>query len=1286
MNGGIFLACYFVTYKKYFFMQSKNNLSDLLSRLLMLSNNSIESFSTINEAITSDAESVTLNVENADGSHDTFNIPSFGYLKNSIERLNNNINAVANIKGSGSTVRLSDGTYRKVLASKLPSAAPSVTRMNSVNTFKIKSNYFFENMMNPLLCVNIDLTDQVNIDVERVLVQRYILDTDTLSKTEFFENHYTNNSNISYADFLHDLVDNGISYVLDEEIVQLSPRSRRYDGSFDVIRITNDTVTELINGASISRTRKLIKLNTLYYTDNNSGYNNTMQLAVGDSLEIISEPCDTRYVIKHIDTSTNTVVLDLAEGYRAITVGANILRVSSEKSKEVSIDVTVGYNEHCVVFVKPIDEDSNILASDWSPGTGFFTNDLTFTDSNGTLITLQQYYQRSVIDFGAFLLSYANDWYPSSSEGVIPNAPVLETNNFKVVQINKQVTESESMSKIQQLNSEKVNLADQISSQTKAINDLRTKINTTNYVSSAMRSADVATLDTKIKEQESTVNAYSSKVNTISALSKSSSIASVSPKFRVRGFWEMPAEKSTPATGNQAIIKFKIRYRYLSPEGAANNVEQIGDSVTGSFSNYAIIESVLRERVKDSNGVFYWKPIDINDSDEVNINQLDIPITKGEKVEIQVKSISEAGFPGNPLESEWSEPIIIEFPEEYTADSPVDNILKKNSSDESQLVVDQTLSSKGITNHVADSFTTNGSTFLHTANSIASGFVTDEQAPISLYQKLAEMQTTINQLLDIIGNSTGVMTVTLSDESGNVYELKEDTVNKIYAGSYMAEAGKLTVKKGAIITKNFSINISNSAQTGLRLLSKIAGSRSVMVKESNAYSSNNVTLHPNYPNISSYDVQDNTYNTVQRYDLVPINLYAADPDETDGVVSCPNGYQSAQCKNQFINMRFYDVSGDIMLYQKNSSNNDYTGDTTIIDENNFYGNEITVPSSMLSQGGGVTESFIWSGQFDASTGAPIPCSTSTQTLSTADMFIHMDHPYIASFQEWYSKITEVFNLIPGTDYAPYPQQSLVSSINYTQEANKFLFRLPNNTAYTITNNKKNATTMRRATSATAKNIINVQTPYEFCCIDLDVTSGTEFNKIINPSNTNIQTLTVGLTHKIGYNPEDQYLVGPKTCTSYLYLNPQGHNDIQVDGDSRNSSKVIVGGAQISIPLTFQYRMTDYWGTGESGTGRVLGTAEYSTANKTSLNAIYQANRVGIDIWNTKNDPTSFDIEIYATYTDSASKIAPESLVQYTASTMSSAVNALKNQTKSVVGSISPVDVGVSIVNHNKKRR
>lgn len=1263
-------------------MQSKNNLSDLLSKLLMLNNNSIESFSRINEAITSDSETVTLNVENADGSKNTFTIPSFGWLKNSIERLDNNINTISNITGSGSTVRLSDGTYRKIVSAKLPTAAPSITKLNSINTFKIKSNYFFENMMNPLLCVSLNLNNQVSNDVDRLLVRRYILDVDTSQKIDFFEQKFAGKPDINFTDFLYNIVQNGISYVLDEEIVQLSPITKRYSGAFDIIRITNDTVTEIINGASISQTRKLIKLNTLNYTDNNSGYQNSMQLSVGDSLEIISDPCDTRYVIKNIDTSTNTVVLELAEGNRSIKIGSNILRFSSEKSNDVSVDVTVGFNESCVIFIKAVNSDSNIIASDWSPGIGFLTNNLTFTDSNGTITTLQQYYQKSVIDFGTFLLSYANDWYPTSSEGIIPNAPVLDTTNFKVTQINKQVTDSENMDSIKKLNAEKVNLYDQINSKATAINDLKTKINTTNYVSSAMRAADVSELQSKVADYDSTVSTYSSKVNTISALSQSSSVSSISPKFRVRGFWEMPVEKSTPATGTQAIIKFKIRYRYLSTNGAANNIEQIGDTISGSFSNYVIEESVLRGRKKDTNGVFYWESIDLNDSDEININQLDIAITKGEQVEIQVKSISEAGFPGNPLESDWSEPIVITFPEEYTTDSAVDTILKQNTTDESQLMVNQTLTAKGVTNHVADTFSSNGSVFLHTASSISSGFVTDEQTPISLYQKLTDMQTKINQLLDIIGNSTGVMTVTISDENGNVYEIKENTVNKIYAGAYITEAGKLTVKKGAIITKNYSININNSAQTGLRLLSRISGSRTAMVNESNGYQNQATnpytTYHTEYPNVGSYDNQDNTYNTLCRYDLTPINLYAANPDETDGVVSCQNSYQSAQCKNQFINMRFYNVSGDIALYQNNSDDDINTTEQTYY---NFVKNEwLFAPSDNAPS---VSESFIWNGKWQSTTnGSIVPQSCGNSSMNgDLDFYVHIDHPYISTLQDWLTQIYNIFGFDGTNSIIPIWNGDVQNNPligTYYSDANKYIFRMSKTTPYTITNNMKNAVTMRKVVnSGTTKNIINIQTPYEYCYDEIDLTSGGWPNIVDTTQCTTREAATnyaIGFTHKIGYIPEDQYLIGSNTCTSYLYLNPQGHSEIQVEGDSKTSSKVITGESQISIPLTFQYRMTDYWGAGETGTGRILGKLNLSAVNKTSLNGIYLANRVGIDIWNTKDTATSFDVEIYATYTDSTSKISPDSKIQYTASTMSSAVNASKNTSKSVLGSSTAIEI------------
>lgn len=1246
-------------------MTSKNSLSNLLSQLMMFSNNSIESFSKVNEAITSDSETVTINIENADGKTSTFTIPSFGYLKNSIERLNNNINAISNIDGGGSSVRLSDGTYRKLITMKLPSEAPTVKKLNSVNTFNIKSNYFFENMLNPLLYVTIDLTDQIDVNTERVSVKRFLLDTNTTTKENLFNITFKNNANIDYNDFLITLLNNNIEYILDEEIVDLPPRAKRFTGNFSVIKISNDIITETINGAEVTRTRKLVKLNKLTYTDVQSGYEDTMQLNVGDCLEVIADTIDTKYRITHMDTSTNTVILELVEGFRNVKTGADYFRISSEKSNLAEIDVTVGFNEHCVVFVKPIDPNSNLAASNWSPGTGFYTNDLTFMNANGEIVSLQQFYQKAVVDFGAYLLGYAHDWYPTSSEGIKPNTPELNVDDFRVVQINKQVTDSDDITRIKKLNEEKNNLFSQLTAKSNAIAELKNKIQTTNYASEMLKNADVLELQNKSSEYESLVNTYNSKVKNITALANSSSVAALSPKYRIRGFWNMPTEQTSDATGTQAIIKFKIRYRYLSINGTSNNVEQIGKELTGSFSNYNIVESVLRGRHKNFNGDFVWDEINNNDSEEVNINQLDIPITKGEQVEIQVKAISEAGWPANPLESDWSVPITITFPEELSQNSVVDDILKNNTSDESQLQINQTLNTKGVISHISDSFSTTDTLFTHTSQTIASGFLSENQTPISLYTKLAEMQKSIDQLIEIIGNSTGVMVVTLSDDNGNVYELTQDGLTRVFAGSYVTEANKLTTKKGAIITKNFSINIQNTAQTGLRLISKFYGSRTMMVQESENYAT-----HSNYPNVGTYDQQSSDYNEFYRYDLVPINLYA--PEYTDGVVISGNHFQSAQCKNQYINIRYKNIGGDVTLFKE---------------EPVFTNNESTVSNSGTVQ----ALNFVWDSGlgFNATTGEP----RTSPSNANSNFMVHIDHPYVKNKNAYFDELRKLLNLKETGDNANTPYYIDNNNSVYDQQLAPYLFRLPKNESYIITNMSVANTIMRTTDNtslkkASLKNVINKQVPYQYAVQSIiaydDPGTGTASGTILKIADADPE-FKIGMTHKIGYEPNDQYLIGMDTCTSYLYLNPQNHNQIQVDGDSRNSSLVVSGNGVISIPLTFQYRMTDYYGEGSEGTGRIMGDPSISTVSKSNLNNIYQANRIGFDIWNNKNEPVSFDLEIYATYGETSGTINPNSLVQYNASTMSSAVNKRPKNSNSVIGETLD-SFNINVVNPNKKKR
>jgi hypothetical protein len=88
--------------------------------------------------------------------------------------------------------------------------------------------------------------------------------------------------------------------------------------------------------------------------------------------------------------------------------------------------------------------------------------------------------------------------------------------------------------------------------------------------------------------------------------------------------------------------------------------------------------------------------------------------------------------------------------------------------------------------------------------------------------------------------------------------------------------------------------------------------------------------------------------------------------------------------------------------------------------------------------------------------------------------------------------------------------------------------------------------------------------------------------------------------------------------------------VQVDGDSVLSSKVIQFGSQnsINIPMVFQYRMTDYFGTGSGSTGGLGNIAGDSTGAITNLT---YAKKIGFDIWPNADNVYQYDIEVFAKY-------------------------------------------------------
>ena len=1196
----------------------KNSLSTYLEQAMVMTSNSLETIDKISNAVSSSEDSIKLVLTDPNDPKKKveYIIPSFGYLKSEIDRLSASLNTITNITdGAGSRIRLSDGSYRKIIASKVPSEAPTITTVNNITNFNFKANWFFEDMLNPVLYVTWDMSNQISPETERVNIQRFILKCDTNAKVEAFNTELKGRNDIDYKKFLTFLLNNRIKYTLDDEIKDLPPRARRYYGTFSVIRIETE---KDLNGINVKR----YILDSLEFTDSRSGFENTRLLTVGDFVEVNSNPTTTRYEVIFVDSAENKIGLKCVEGCEGVRIGADTLKVSATQDTLVSADIPIGFDERQVIFVKAIDPDSNIPSTKWSPGVAFYSNDLTYVDESGATQTLQKFYQKNVVDFGQVLLSYASDYYPSIREGIIPNTPVLNyasgEGDFKIVQINTQLTETTDAATFRSLVSDKAKAQSELDNIANEISKQKELIQTTQYVSTNDKLAAQSKLDTLIDNQAILTSNYNSIVNSIKARYESGNV--VTPKYRVRGFWDIPDSKISPSSGEQKIIKFKIRYRYLSEYGNANKEEEFtyssgNASVVGRFSNWNEIETKTRERVKTTSG-WDWKRIDTADPDEVNINQLDIPINPGEQVEIQVKSVSEAGWPSNPMESDWSDPIVVAFSDfaELQADD-LTEIVEQNRVDAA--VANVTKMFSGTASHMASSFYTNDKYFAHTAESITSGFLSPEQTPITLYDKLQDLQNQITMIIEQINGTMGDIDVKLFDDSDEqrVYSLTEGGTTYIYAGDYKSAVNNMystddegeVDKKGAIITKTYYIDISTDAQSGLFLLSKLTGDRLSMCPSTVRDVENTINsgildrnLYEEYDNIITPSSTSGTYYYEQgRYDLVPINL--TNPDVLDFQIGSPSMYQSAQCRGQFVYSRFRNIGDTFDMY---ATPKYISGDLNSLKFTNY---EIGV------------DEYEWGGD--------------------------------AVFGDYQKIVKEDYCSVTGSDE---------ESIQYSENMHYILNRLPktwkkmDTASVRVLDNRRTIVRVARAVGDASGTVESVErlsgrisrlatansTTYTIIPKIQAAYGFTDLGKVYEDElyfDNDANGKSFMTTHKIGYEERDKYAIGTATCNSFLFLSPINHQEIQVDGDTLDSSKKLKSGESLKVPLIYQYRMTDYTNSlsdeeNVENRGSIFGNPDLSEGSKAVKEAKF-ANIIGIDIWTDRNalKPKQYDIVVYSTY-------------------------------------------------------
>lgn len=725
-----------------------NSYADNLAKLTAASNEILKIASGFNATLTGNNEEVFVSND--------ISMPSYENIVNRVKRVES---TVANFTQGRGLVETEDGTYRKISVTTIPAPAPTIVNIPFDNTFSINSNWFFESLQYPKCTIKIDLKDKIEDTADRIYINRVILDsTETINGVDSVMNFYNNsikNANIPYIELIALLENNGIQYSEDISEISLPLTYEKYKGEFSVAA-TRFLKNE--NGVN----ELWLYLDTIQYNeiDENGVIKNAgILLEKGDYLRYKN----SLYKISDISVSQNRIKLEYAVGFETVGVD-DVLEFYNEPFSEKIAEIGIGINEINILYVKGVNENYNILSREWSEPIAFYTNELSFEENPN--ITFEEYYRTNVADFGQNLIAQAKEKQVYAFHGLTPNSPVLNLNGLKVVQINTQLNATLDTESYNTLTSEIASTKSNISAVRTAISANKDKL--IQATTQEERNNLQNLIDTDTNTLNTITTQYNTLVNELNTLLNEAGAINYSPKYHIRGFFEIPQSRflnEEKKLGEQAVIAFEIKYRYLHTDETGVKLDSYeytdsNDTIqTGVFSDWNLVTSeTLEKKYDSSSGQFKWVYGNAANGAEININQIDIPIRSGEKVEIKVRSISEAGYPYNPLKSAWSNSVIVEFPKNLTSNDSVTTVLETVKSDLNAVVLQETLSAAGVYTHLNDS----NSVYKHSAANLGYTEITNtdngtETKEMSVQDKLAaltnllaENQKTINTLQDKI--------------------------------------------------------------------------------------------------------------------------------------------------------------------------------------------------------------------------------------------------------------------------------------------------------------------------------------------------------------------------------------------------------------------------------------------------------------------------------------------------------------------------------------------------------
>ena len=759
-------------------------VADYLIQLNKLTKTNLEILSGINQSFFTRQEHLEVRVDDQ-----RYVMPSFLSLENKVNALQESLENLTHIQESGEAYLNIDGSSRALMLRSYTNTPPSLT-LPEVDTFSVTQNDVFKDFLTPVPWLNFSLEDLSN-DITSVRVLKVIPLSDDLravfrgwlAPTDELPEGPASKS-VSWGDIKKTLdnLKEDVDYTLYEKTYKMPVRKNIGQGQWIIQEIVSDEVDENLDNYITVRLYNS-GVPGEYRTDlTYTLFDQTIQRSLKAGDRIVTWDDSAKLEVVQTIPSTNSLKLKVLNGeylnLAPYSGGGEVpeyarLRFFSPIDFDADKYLHVPLEEDDLVFIAlaPLNDRMNVQ-SPWGNGLVVNTALLRLDDAQSGVL-FPDYYKDNVRNIGD-ILNEISQMTSNSLSTQSPDTftrwtsavPVLQDGDYEVVQINAHLNNSTTVKNIRSLYSQKKQLKGQL-------DEINTKIQTLQATLADVSFDDTSGLRTAYESQLTEYTSQRNELSTsitkildqIAQEANESEVPIENAKYRVRGFLNQDSFTSQEGLGELKghICGMEYMYRYKNVDQTQGNARAINDQFV--FSDWVRVRNIDPRVAKYSGKFIYGPEYEGYNTNNLNIpsfNQIDIPITQGETVDVKVRLIYDYGQPFVMTSSAWSQMVNIGFPEEYTKNVEILDIISENNSDIETNRFRNIIEEQGIPDHINDKLIDQSITYFHKPESIASGFYTEERRIIPLRDKLSEMNASIIQLQDeILGTSADAIQVSV---------------------------------------------------------------------------------------------------------------------------------------------------------------------------------------------------------------------------------------------------------------------------------------------------------------------------------------------------------------------------------------------------------------------------------------------------------------------------------------------------------------------------------------------